>query len=901
MTSPVDSTYSGSASQALTPSSSSSSLDSTPDGAVPHESEEEILAKIHLLHLQLSQVRGGETLEGDVADKRGPRLIVVSNRLPVTASRKSDGTWNFRVSSGGLVSALAGVKNDIPFIWVGWTGDEVPESEQESLTKRLEEEHSCVPVFLEREEGDDYYNGFCNSILWPLFHYVPLPIVSSDGERRFDFKYWNAYSKANHRFAEAIMKVYQPGDMVWVQDYHLMLLPSLLRKRIRDVTVGFFLHTPFPSSEVYRILPARNKILQGLLAADLIGFHTYDYARHFLSVCTRILGLEASPKGVTYKEHFAHVGIFPIGIDPSQFEKALQSNEVKDRIADLKTRFKGQRILLGVDRLDYIKGVPNKLMAFEALLESKPQWKGKAVLVQIAVPSRTGVEQYQKLSSQTHELVGRINGKYATVEYSPILYINQSVNFEDLCALYTVADVAVVTSIRDGMNLVSYEYVMCQKENHGVLVLSEFAGSAQSLSGAVRVNPWNIKELAVALDEALSAGARERELKHWKLYQYVTKHTAAFWAQSFVSELQKISGNVGVRTIQPQPLLSVKSDVLDELRSRSRCLLLFEYEGTLKHATGLADLAIPSTTLRRSLARLATDKKNSVYILSGRSKKVLLEWFGDLDIGLVAEHGCDFRHPRHPNWEPLVGLDDPAWRDEVIPILQYFTERTPGSYLELKDKVIAWHFRNADPQFGSWQAKELQVLLAESCMNLPVEVVSGSKYLELRPVGVNRVTAVQRIVAELPEPKVDFIFAMGSDKSDEEVFVYLNQFVRTADGSVTTLCCRVGGKSENSKADRYVPDVEGAQRALKEMAPSLSVPLLRRNRRASGHPSTGNLRRFEPSNGPVYMGQKNYPKRRSVSVDDLGPTFLASEVGTSPALAAGASGQKPPPAQQYTS
>lgn len=853
--------------------------------------EAEILSQIHRLHLELESVRG-EPAEGDdepaeptpggssagsrsytkldglpQAGSRSPRLIVVSNRLPVTVTKNESGEWNFRVSSGGLVSALAGVKNKIPFVWVGWTGIEVATSEQEEMRTRFQEEMNCYPVYLSEADANLYYNGFCNEVLWPLFHYVPLPIVSSDGERKFDFKYWDAYSKANHRFAEAVMQVYEPGDLVWVQDYHLMLLPSLLRKRLRDVTIGFFLHTPFPSSEVYRILPVRNKVLQGVLAADLIGFHTYDYARHFLSVCTRILGLEASPKGVTFKDHFANVGIFPIGIDPNAWITALQSPSVKDRILELEEKFRGKKVLLGVDRLDYIKGVPHKLMAFEILLSRHPEWKEKVVLVQIGVPSRTEVDEYKKLISQTNELVGRINAQYGSVEYAPIVFINQSVNFDDLCALYTVADVAVVTSIRDGMNLVSYEYVVCQQERHGVLVLSEFAGSAQSLSSAIRVNPWNIEELAQAMHEALTVPERERALKHWKLYHYVTKHTAAFWARSFVSELQQIERLMKAQDVHKprQSLLRVSVDILPEMRTRRRRLFLLEYEGTLCPPVALPDFATPSVSLRRFLQRLSSDPENYVYIMSGRSKETLDGWFGDLGIGLISEHGCDYRHPFADSWESLIAANDQSWRLGVIPILQYFTERTPGSHLEAKDKIITWHFRDADPLFGSWQAKELQLLLAESCMNLPVEVISGHKYLELRPVSVSRVASVQRILSELSEG-IDFAFAIGSDKADEDVFSFLNTYVRTGDGRVATLTCRVGGKSDNSAADRYVPDVDIVFRLLRELAPSINaVP--KKSRAAMGASGPSGLAKPSPLSRSKAVIQSLSQVQRSTSYD----------------------------------
>lgn len=845
------------ASNSATTSSTENELEREP------VTEAEILANIQALHARLEQVRidnaaaaeaaaneaaqaaaaNGEDPPADADEQPGARaaptppsktgrLIVVSNRLPVTLSRDDDGTWNFTVSSGGLVMALEGVKHNIPFVWVGWTGKEVDLDEQDALRKKFLADN-CIPVFLNESEANLYYNGFCNDVLWPLFHYVPLPIVSAEGDRKFDYKYWDAYSRCNHRFAEAIMQIYTPGDLIWVQDYHLMLLPSLLRRRIRDASIGFFLHTPFPSSEVYRVLPVRNKVLQGVLAADLIGFHTYDYARHFLSCCTRILGLEASPKGVQYKNHFANVGIFPIGIDPNVFLESLARPYVQARTEELREKWEGKRVLLGVDRLDYIKGVPHKLMALENLLTNHSEWKEEIVLVQIAVPSRTEVNEYKKLISVTNELVGRINGKFGSVEYSPIQFVNQSVNIEDLTALYTIADVCVVSSVRDGMNLVSYEYVMCQNEGHGVLVLSEFAGSAQSLSGAIRVNPWNVEELAEAMHTALSVPARDRALRHNKLYEYVNKYTASFWAQTFVAQLQKVESLKEGQDprMSHQSVLRVSTDVIGEARNRSRRLFILAYEGALCDHASLSDLAAPGPALYRTLHLLCSDVRNTVYIISGRSQKMLESWFDDLDVGLVAEHGCSFRHPKHPNWEPLVAAqDDASWRDSVLPILEYFTERTPGTVLDPKDKVITWHFRDADPLFGTWQAKELQLLLAESLVNLPVEVLTGKSFIELRPVGVNRVSAVQRIIAEAAEPLVDFIFALGADKADEDAFTYINQYVRTPDSAV--LCCRVGGKSDHSSADRFVPDVESAVRALDKIATAATAA--RKPRPAAG-------------------------------------------------------------------
>ncbi|GJQ09065.1 hypothetical protein GpartN1_g856.t1 [Galdieria partita] len=774
------------------------------------------------------QTGTGESIVSTNSAKVGPKLLVVSNRLPVTVTKDNSGAYHFNMSSGGLVSALKGVKSLMPFLWIGWPGTEIDPNERDYVRNKLREDYSCFPVFITDEQANLYYNGFCNDVLWPLFHYVPLPIVSSDGERKFDFKYWQAYSAANYRFAEAVLQVYQDGDYIWVQDYHLLLLPSLLRRRLRDVKIGFFLHIPFPTSEVYRIIPVRKELLQGVLAADLIGFHTYDYARHFLSVCTRILGLESSPKGVNYHSHFAHVGIFPIGIDPNTFHRALEDSNVQQRIQELHERFMGKKVLLGVDRLDYIKGVPHKLLALEWLLTKYSEWMHKVVLVQIAVPTRTEIEEYKKLSSQTNELVGRINGKFGTVDHSPIMFINQSLVFEELVALYTVADVAIVSSVRDGMNLVSYEFVMCQQANKGVLILSEFAGSAQSLSGAIRVNPWNIEELANAIYEAISMPRREREIKHWKLYRYVTTHTAEYWAKSFFQELDNVVKHRDELRLS-LPLLNLKSVTKRMSNARARMFLL-EYEGSLCHPKSLAELNNPTTTHIKILTRLCSDPRNIVVIISGRSKTILDNWFGNYPMGLIAENGCDLKVNGGAEWRCLVSSSETEWREELLPVLQYFTERTPGAYIERKKHSVTWHFRDADPEFGSWQANELQLHLAELCSNLPVEVNSGPKHLELRPKGVSRSTTVEQLFSILRDEKrtmIDFCFCLGVDRSSEDLFNLIHSLKDKVTNDMNfsptmdSICCAVGLQSTN--ADAYIQDVDGALAAIRELSSHTST------------------------------------------------------------------------------
>ncbi|MCJ1362251.1 Trehalose-6-P synthase/phosphatase complex synthase subunit [Acarospora aff. strigata] len=470
--------------------------------------------------------------------KQESRLLLVSNRLPITIKRSEDGSYDFSMSSGGLVSGLSGLSKTTQFQWYGWPGIEVPGAEAQNLTKRLKDEYNAVPVFIDDELADRHYNGFSNSILWPLFHYHP-------GEITFDESAWNAYREANRLFAKAIASEVEDGDLVWVHDYHLMLLPSMLRDEIgstkKNVKIGFFLHTPFPSSEIYRILPVRNEILLGVLHSDLLGFHTYDYARHFLSSCSRILGLATTPNGVEFQGKIVTVGAFPIGIDPDKFKEGLKKPKVQERIATLERKFQGVKLMVGVDRLDYIKGVPQKLHALEIFLTEHPEWIGKVVLVQVAVPSRQDVEEYQNLRAVVNELVGRINGKFGTIEFMPIHFMHKSVSFDELIALYAVSDVCIVSSTRDGMNLVSYEYIASQQKRHGVMVLSEFTGAAQSLNGSIIINPWNTDELANALHDAVTMGDEQRAINFQKLDRYVSKYTSAFWGQSFVGELTRIS------------------------------------------------------------------------------------------------------------------------------------------------------------------------------------------------------------------------------------------------------------------------------------------------------------------------------------------------------------------------
>jgi trehalose 6-phosphate synthase/phosphatase len=413
-------------------------------GVVQTLEEQELLSSIQDLQRQLMEVRDEKEawLEDDKEDNTNrnsngnrarngdgdgdeqaeesvtKRVVVVSNRLPVSVQKTTKGgrdVWTFEKTSGGLVSALRSAKEELDFLWVGWVGHYIPEEDRATVRTRLIEDHGCVPIFLDKAVVNGYYHGFSNDILWPLFHYEPLPCFRPGAEKKFDVKQWDAYRRANEIFANAVNDILDENDECWIHDYHLMLVPKILRRLNPRVPIGFFLHVPFPSSDIYRMLPVRRRILEGVLAADLVGFHTYDYMRHFLSSASRILGVESSPKGISTKSgHFCSLGVFPIGIEPSFFQNVFERPSCQRRVTELCKRLGKNKILIGVDRLDYIKGMPHKLLAYEHLLKTRPEYRGQIVLIQVGVPSRVQVKEYQKLASQVNELVGRINGSFGT-------------------------------------------------------------------------------------------------------------------------------------------------------------------------------------------------------------------------------------------------------------------------------------------------------------------------------------------------------------------------------------------------------------------------------------------------------------------------------------------------------
>ncbi|WJX47337.1 Trehalose-6-P synthase/phosphatase complex synthase subunit [Trifolium repens] len=758
---------------------------STEDGRDGNKEGEQVYSDSFFVSENDNEEEVAETVFADDRPRK-QRLLVVANRLPVSAVREGVDSYHLEISVGGLVSALLGVK-EFDTRWIGWAGVNVPdEVGQKALTKALAEMR-CIPVFLDEEIVNEYYNGYCNNILWPLFHYLGLPQEDRLATTRSFQTQFDAYKKANQMFADVVNQHYQDGDVVWCHDYHLMFLPRCLKEYNDKMKVGWFLHTPFPSSEIHRTLPSRSELLRSVLAADLVGFHTYDYARHFVSACTRILGIEGTPEGVEDQGRLTRVAAFPIGIDSERFIRALALPEVQSHMKELKERFAGRKVMLGVDRLDMIKGIPQKILAFEKFLEENSHWHDKVVLLQIAVPSRTDCPEYQKLTSQVHEIVGRINGRFGTLTAVPIHHLDRSLDFHALCALYAVTDVALVTSLRDGMNLVSYEFVACQASKKGVLILSEFAGAAQSLgAGAILVNPWNITEVAASIGYALNMPADEREKRHQFNFKHVTTHTSQEWAATFVSELNDTIVEAQLRTRQIPPLLPNKVAVDCYSKSNNR-LIILGFNATLTEpvdALGRGDqikeleLKV-HPDLKEPLKKLSEDPKTTIVVLSGSGRAVLDKNFGEYNMWLAAENGMFLRLTSSEWMTTMPENLNMDWVDSVKHVFEYFTERTPRSHFELRETSIIWNYKYADVEFGRLQARDLlQHLWTGPISNASLDVFQGGRSVEVRAVGVSKGAAIDRILGEIVHNKgmkepIDYVLCIGHFLAkDEDVYKF---------------------------------------------------------------------------------------------------------------------------------
>ena len=689
------------------------------------------------------------------------RLLVIANRLPFKMIRKA-GELHFSPSPGGLAVGLSSLPESSKQLWLGWPGvtnENLKVDEKDQIRERLDAE-DCHPVFLTRKQMEGYYQGFCNKTIWPLFHYFPRRSV-------YEARFWETYKQVNEAFCDEVMKITKPDDSIWVHDYQLMLLPQLLRQRLPDSKIGFFLHIPWPSFELFRLLPWREQILNGLLGADLIGFHTYDYVRHFLSSVSRIIGLEHMLGNVSITNRVVKVDAFPMGIDYEKYSRAIDDPGVEKEANKIRSKIGERKIILSIDRLDYSKGIIERLEAFDLFLSENPQYRGAVTLIMVAVPTRTGVEDYRKLRSRLEQLVGRINGEYGTMGYTPVWYLYRSLPFAELTALYNVSDVALVTPLRDGMNLIAKEFIAAKADKPGVLVISEMAGAACELGEALVVNPCDKAATVEAIKEALEMPPLEQRERNKVMQERLRRYNVSRWSHDFLSALSDIKNTQQQMSVK-RLTDSMEEKLAEDCRKSNKRLFLLDYDGTLVGFKGKPAEAGPDDEIIDLLKCLSRDPKNTVVIISGRDKTTLEDWLGHIRTALVAEHGGWIKL-ENQEWQSRVPLDM-NWKDTIRPILELHTDRTPGSTIEEKDFSLVWHYRRADPEFAYVRGQELRAALVNLTENIDVGVFEGNKILEVKSQLVNKGRAAEHWVTE---QDWDFILAAGDDYTDEEMFSIL--------------------------------------------------------------------------------------------------------------------------------
>ena len=690
------------------------------------------------------------------------RLLIISNRLPVAVHREN-GEFIAEKSAGGLVSGLSDylktlqkTESDITeYLWMGWPGLSVKPADQPEVRRKVSEQFNAAPVFLDKELMDNVYLGFCNKTIWPLFHYFPH-------HARFDAEFWTDYQKVNEIFCEEIMAVLRPDDIIWVHDYHLMLLPGMLREKVTN-PIGFFLHIPFPTYEMYRLLPASNrtKVLEGLMGSDLLGFHTHDYSQYFLRCALRVLGKENHMGRIDMPDHTVEVETFPMGIDFEKFNTMDVSPHPSAKAGPGEAK-----VVLSVDRLDYSKGIVNRLKGFELFLEEHPEWHGKVLMNMIVVPSREGVSTYKQIKKRLDELVGRINGHYGSISWTPVIYQYTSLPHKELIAQYRMSDVALLTPLRDGMNLVAKEYIASLTDQKGVLILSEFTGAAKELSESLIINPNSFHEIADSIAEALSISEKEQVRGNTIMQKRLKRYTVTKWANDFVKVLLE-SARRSQYSARKKVLKASKIDKMkQDFVKASRRIIIVNYDGTLVPFTRYPSSAEPPAALLDLMQNLDKQAQTDVVIISGRGKDELDNWLADLPVNLTAEHGSWIRQAGEKEWQLFKPLSN-EWKREVVSILEIYSDRLPGAYVQERDYSVAWHYHKADVEQAAKLVSEVNDHLLSITTNISVQVLHGNKVIEISNSGINK---GELAMHWLSKKEYDFILAIGAGWSDELLF-----------------------------------------------------------------------------------------------------------------------------------
>ena len=738
------------------------------------------------------------------------KLIIVSNQLPfeITGNEEQPVLKN---KTGGIAASLNALYRHHKCSWVGWTGNEslhLDTSRKESIYEQYAKE-KCYPVELTEKEILKSHYGFCNRTIWPLFHYFTQ-------YSELNPEFWEHYLTVNRKYASRVLEFAEKGDKVWVHDFHLMLVPKMIRDINPDLSIGFFMHIPFPSFEIFRILPWRRELVEGMLGADLIGFHSFDYERHFMSSVRRLLGYESVLNTVKMNERVIKVDNFPMGIDYDGIrQKALacKSNpecKIAEGFAHLfrrKNKKNGHKIMLSIDRLDYAKGLPSRLEAFEMFLNQNPLYLEKISLVLFVIPSRETVDEYKRQRRMIDELVGRINGEYGTINWMPILYYYRPVTREEMIELYTVSDIALVTPLRDGMNLMAKEYMASRTDGTGVLILSEMTGASKEMSETILVNPHNKADIADAIKKALTMTEEEQKNKNKIIQKRLQVYNEEKWAEDILNSLEN------VKKLQETNLTrKISEDITENFittyNNTSDRIIFLDYDGTLTGFHVDPQKASPDEELYGILRALTGDKKNHIVIISGRDKETLSKWFADFpNITFIAEHGVWVKEGGK-EWSMLEKIDR-KWMESIRPTINFYVDRTPRSLLEEKNYSLVWHYRHADPDLGEIRAWELKDELRELVSNLNLEIMDGDKVIEVKNSGINKGRAAGQ---QLSNHSYDFILAIGDDWTDEYTFGAMPE---------EAITIKVGTKSTQAKY--YTDSVETVRNLLGKLTDTANV------------------------------------------------------------------------------
>lgn len=693
------------------------------------------------------------------------KLYIISNRLPVTFKEENE-KYILHRSSGGLVSGISAYLDSMNtssldksnFNWVGWPGISFPEKRQDEVKEILKEDR-LIPVFINEKIMDKFYYGFCNKTIWPLFHYFPAYTV-------YDNEMWENYKSVNQKFCDIVCELLEPNDTVWIQDYHLMLLPSLIRKRVKNIKIGFFLHIPFPHFELFRLLPSvwREEILKGILGADLVGFHTNDYSRYFLGSVLRLLGFDNNLGEIQLNDRLVKVETFQMGIDFDKFENLTRSEKTIKECKLFRQNFPNQKLILSIDRLDYSKGIINRLRGYKLFLKNNPEWHGKVTMLAVTVPSRIGVEKYNQMKREIDETIGKINGTYGKLHWTPIIYQYRSFDEEQLSALYKVSDIALITPLRDGMNLISKEYMASRTDNTGVLILSEMAGASKEMIEAVTINPNHIENIAEAILTALQMKKDEQIERNTIIRKRLKINSVINWANNFLLSLYHIKGKQ--LTFEKKYLDdTIKQTLINDYQKAKRKIIFLDYDGTLVSFVDNPENANPDKELINLLTELTEDSSVHLVIISGRDHLTLDKWFWDIKASLVAEHGVWIKK-RFKKWKISKKMND-SWKEQIKPYLKAYTEILAGSFFEEKSHSLVYHFRKSDKLHSEIIANEITADLKDITARMNLHVLRGNNIVEIRNIDVDKGTSVKEFS---PEINYDFILSIGDDWTDEDMF-----------------------------------------------------------------------------------------------------------------------------------